>query len=69
MERLHFIFYCLLFRKYYFEVKRLEDGFDLSGPDCPRLDHPPLKAVSFGVCTFFQMLMHAGLLLNKQSSF
>ncbi|ELU03454.1 hypothetical protein CAPTEDRAFT_227139 [Capitella teleta] len=30
--------------KYYFQVKRLEDGFDLSGPECPKLDHPPLKA-------------------------
>ncbi|XP_013408602.1 uncharacterized protein LOC106172435 [Lingula anatina] len=29
--------------KYYFEVKRREDGFDLSGPNCPRLDHPHLK--------------------------
>jgi hypothetical protein len=30
----------------YFELKRLEDGFDLSGPECPRLDHPPLKTRS-----------------------
>ena len=35
------------FRKHYFDVKRLEDGFDLTGPDCPKLDHPPLKAVSY----------------------
>ena len=27
-------------------MKRLEDGFDLSSSDCPRLDHPPTKAVS-----------------------
>lgn len=36
----------IIYRKYYFQVKRLEDGFDLSGPECPKLDHPPLKAVS-----------------------
>ncbi|XP_062614958.1 uncharacterized protein LOC134276712 isoform X2 [Saccostrea cucullata] len=30
--------------KYYFDVKRLEDGFDLSGVNCPQLDHPPLKS-------------------------
>lgn len=35
-----------LFRKYYFDVKRLEDGFDLSGVNSPQLDHPPLKSVS-----------------------
>ncbi|XP_074647578.1 uncharacterized protein LOC141903366 isoform X3 [Tubulanus polymorphus] len=29
--------------KYYFEVKRLEDGFDLSASNSPKLDHPPLK--------------------------
>ena len=33
------------FRKHYFEVRRLEDGFDLSGTDSPKLDHPPLKSV------------------------
>ncbi|XP_070186477.1 uncharacterized protein [Littorina saxatilis] len=32
--------------KYYFEVKRLEDGFDLSNVNVPTLDHPPLKARS-----------------------
>lgn len=30
--------------KYYFDVKRLEDGFDLSGVHSPQLDHPPLKS-------------------------
>lgn len=30
--------------KYYFDVKRLEDGFDLSGVNSPQLDHPPLKS-------------------------
>ncbi|RUS81073.1 hypothetical protein EGW08_011159 [Elysia chlorotica] len=30
--------------KYYFEVKRLEDGFDLSDIHQPQLDHPPLKS-------------------------
>ncbi|XP_069123580.1 uncharacterized protein [Argopecten irradians] len=30
--------------KYYFDIKRLEDGFDLSGVNSPQLDHPPLKA-------------------------
>lgn len=30
--------------KYYFDVKRLEDGFDLSGIHSPQLDHPPLKS-------------------------
>ncbi|XP_046366582.1 uncharacterized protein LOC124142267 isoform X9 [Haliotis rufescens] len=30
--------------KYYFDVKRLEDGFDLSGSQNPVLDHPPMKA-------------------------
>ncbi|XP_067929370.1 uncharacterized protein [Watersipora subatra] len=30
--------------KYYFEVKRQEDGFDLSGPECPRTDYPALKS-------------------------
>ncbi|KAK7508018.1 hypothetical protein BaRGS_00000983 [Batillaria attramentaria] len=30
--------------KYYFEVRRLEDGFDLSDSHAPVLDHPPLKA-------------------------
>ncbi|KAI0238955.1 hypothetical protein LSAT2_010291 [Lamellibrachia satsuma] len=30
--------------KHYFEVRRLEDGFDLSGTDSPKLDHPPLKS-------------------------
>ncbi|XP_048761904.2 uncharacterized protein LOC125670652 isoform X3 [Ostrea edulis] len=30
--------------KYYFDVRRLEDGFDLSGVNCPQLDHPPLKS-------------------------
>ncbi|XP_005108733.1 uncharacterized protein LOC101852208 isoform X2 [Aplysia californica] len=30
--------------KYYFEIKRLEDGFDLSDVHQPQLDHPPLKA-------------------------
>ncbi|CAH1794890.1 unnamed protein product [Owenia fusiformis] len=29
--------------RHYMEIKRLEDGFDLSGPYSPRLDHPPLK--------------------------
>ncbi|XP_064609567.1 uncharacterized protein LOC135473625 isoform X2 [Liolophura sinensis] len=29
--------------RYYFEVKRLEDGFDLSGVNRPILDHPRLK--------------------------
>ena len=38
--------HCFFRRKYYFQVKRLEDGFDLSSSDCPRLDHPPTKAVS-----------------------
>ncbi|XP_046583489.1 LOW QUALITY PROTEIN: uncharacterized protein LOC124290730 [Haliotis rubra] len=32
--------------KYYFDVKRLEDGFDLSGSQNPVLDHPPMKARS-----------------------
>ncbi|CAL1542634.1 unnamed protein product [Lymnaea stagnalis] len=32
--------------KYYFEVKRLEDGFDLSDIHQPLLDHPPLKVRS-----------------------
>ena len=36
------MFFC---RKYYFEVKRLEEGFDLSASDCPKLDHPPIKKV------------------------
>ncbi|XP_052780620.1 uncharacterized protein LOC128217471 isoform X5 [Mya arenaria] len=30
--------------RYYFEVKRLEDGFDLSGTHSPQLNHPPLKS-------------------------
>lgn len=30
--------------KHYFEVRRLEDGFDLSDSHSPVLDHPPLKA-------------------------
>ncbi|XP_053380021.1 uncharacterized protein LOC123562422 isoform X1 [Mercenaria mercenaria] len=30
--------------RYYFEVKRLEDGFDLSGVNAPQLNHPPLKS-------------------------
>ncbi|PVD38514.1 hypothetical protein C0Q70_01129 [Pomacea canaliculata] len=30
--------------KYYFDVKRLEDGFDLSDVHSPVLNHPPLKA-------------------------
>ncbi|XP_060075241.1 uncharacterized protein LOC132554929 [Ylistrum balloti] len=30
--------------KYYFDIKRLEDGFDLSGVNSPQLDHPPLKS-------------------------
>ena len=34
-------------RKYYFEIKRLEDGFDLSDVHQPQLDHPPLKTVSY----------------------
>ncbi|XP_013083774.2 uncharacterized protein LOC106068824 isoform X3 [Biomphalaria glabrata] len=29
--------------KYYFEIQRLEDGFDLSDVHQPLLDHPPLK--------------------------
>ncbi|KAH9502571.1 hypothetical protein Btru_069032 [Bulinus truncatus] len=33
--------------KYYFEVKRLEDGFDLSDTHQPQLDHPPLKVVGW----------------------
>ncbi|XP_064622749.1 uncharacterized protein LOC135484949 isoform X3 [Lineus longissimus] len=32
--------------KHYFEVKRLEDGFDLTGPYSPTMDHPPMKARS-----------------------
>ncbi|KAL8607365.1 hypothetical protein ACOMHN_039515 [Nucella lapillus] len=32
--------------KYYFEVRRLEDGFDLSDVNAPMLDHPPLKSRS-----------------------
>ncbi|XP_059149333.1 uncharacterized protein LOC131936390 isoform X2 [Physella acuta] len=31
--------------KYYFEVKRLEDGFDLSDVHQPQLMHPPLKTL------------------------
>lgn len=27
------------------DLKRREDGFDLSGPNNPRLDHPPVKPV------------------------
>ncbi|KAK3584998.1 hypothetical protein CHS0354_037371 [Potamilus streckersoni] len=30
--------------RHYFEVKRLEDGFDLSLVNAPLLDHPPLKS-------------------------
>ncbi|XP_067673762.1 uncharacterized protein [Haliotis asinina] len=30
--------------KYYFDVKRLEDGFDLSGSQNPVLDHPTMRA-------------------------
>ncbi|XP_052267073.1 uncharacterized protein LOC127868927 isoform X20 [Dreissena polymorpha] len=32
--------------RHYFEVKRLEDGFDLSGVNQPQLNHPPLKSLS-----------------------
>ncbi|XP_067673768.1 uncharacterized protein [Haliotis asinina] len=32
--------------KYYFDVKRLEDGFDLSGSQNPVLDHPTMRARS-----------------------
>jgi len=33
------------FRKYYLDVQRREDGFDLSGPFHPREDPIPLRAV------------------------
>ena len=32
-------------RKYYLDVQRREDGFDLSGPCYPREDPVPLRAV------------------------
>ena len=36
---------CVFSRKHYIDLKRREDGFDLSGPFSPQLDHPPIKAV------------------------
>lgn len=32
-------------RKYYLDVQRREDGFDLSGPRLPQQDPVPLRAV------------------------
>ena len=32
-------------RKYYLDVQRREDGFDLSGPQLPQQDPVPLRAV------------------------
>lgn len=32
-------------RKYYLDVQRREDGFDLSGPQLPEQDPVPLRAV------------------------
>lgn len=37
------VWFC--FRKYYLDVQRREDGFDLSGPCHPREDPIPLRAV------------------------
>ena len=41
------VFFSLLHtcRKYYLDVQRREDGFDLSGPCHPREDPVPLRAV------------------------
>ena len=41
------VFFSLLHtcRKYYLDVQRREDGFDLSGPCHPRDDPVPLRAV------------------------
>ena len=43
----HFNDFCNVFpfRKYYLDVQRREDGFDLSGPFHPREDPIPLRAV------------------------
>lgn len=36
----------LFFSKYYLDVRRREDAFDLSGPYLPKEDPTPLRAVS-----------------------
>ena len=42
-----FVFFIFSPRKYYMDVKRLEDAFDLSGADKPQRHYPTLKPVSF----------------------
>ena len=50
-------------RKYYLDVKRLEDGFDLSDSNSPVLAHPPLKTVRIfillGVLVFYNVFYFA----------
>jgi hypothetical protein len=38
--------FLFMFSKYYLDVKRREDAFDLSGPYLPKEDPTPLRAVS-----------------------
>lgn len=46
------VFAGVICRKYYLDVQRREDGFDLSGPCLPKEDPVPLRAVSkFSVCS------------------